>query len=46
MSFFDSICHSFGTMATGGFSTKDASIEYYSTIGLPAVEWIIINFMF
>ncbi len=40
---FDSICHSFATMATGGFSNHSASVGGY---GLPAVEWIIIVFMF
>ncbi|KPA11964.1 Trk system potassium transporter TrkH, partial [Candidatus Magnetomorum sp. HK-1] len=30
MSFFDALCHTFGTMATGGFSTKNASIATYS----------------
>jgi trk system potassium uptake protein TrkH len=29
MSIFDAICHSFTTMATGGFSTKTASIAFY-----------------
>jgi len=29
MSIFDSICHSFTTMATGGFSTQGASIAAY-----------------
>ncbi|MGL5731495.1 MAG: TrkH family potassium uptake protein, partial [Bacteroidales bacterium] len=28
MNFFDSICHAFTTMATGGFSTKQASVAY------------------
>ena len=32
MEFFDSICHTFGTMATGGFSTKNASIAHYDII--------------
>jgi trk system potassium uptake protein TrkH len=40
---FDSICHAFATMATGGFSNHNASVGGY---GLPAVEWIIIVFMF
>jgi len=40
---FDSICHSFATMATGGFSNHNASVGGYAT---PAVEWIIILFMF
>ena len=29
MSPFDSVCHAFTTTGTGGFSTKQASIEYY-----------------
>lgn len=40
---FDSICHSFTTMATGGFSTLDSSVGGF---GSAAVEWIIILFMF
>ncbi|MEX2115802.1 MAG: potassium transporter TrkG [Bacteroidota bacterium] len=31
MSFFDSICHSFATIATGGFSTKNASIGHFNS---------------
>jgi len=31
MSIFDSVCHTFGTMATGGFSTKNASIGHFGT---------------
>jgi len=27
MPLFDSLCHTFGTMATGGFSTKNASMN-------------------
>jgi len=42
MKFFDAICHSFATMATGGFSTKNDSIAGFS----PSVHWIIIVFMF
>jgi len=42
MSAFDSICHAFATMATGGFSTRGASIEAY---GSPLIEYIIIFFM-
>ncbi len=30
MPWFDALCHTFGTMATGGFSTKDASIGHYA----------------
>jgi len=43
MTLFDAICHSFGTMATGGFSTHSASIGYFNS---PMLEWIIILFMF
>lgn len=49
MPLFDSICHAFGTMATGGFSTKDASIGHYAQTGHPAAlyfEMVIVGFMF
>jgi trk system potassium uptake protein TrkH len=42
MDFFDSMCHTFGTMATGGFSTKNTSIGYYNNAW---VDYIIIIFM-
>ncbi len=42
MSLFDSVNHSFATMATGGFSTKNASIIYYDSA---LIEFIIIVFM-
>lgn len=42
MSLFDAINHTFATMATGGFSTKNASILYYDSL---AIELIIIAFM-
>lgn len=32
MTFFDAVCHSFATLATGGFSTKNLSIAYYDNI--------------
>ncbi len=41
MDLFDSICHSFATIATGGFSTKNASIAAYS----PTIQYIIAIFM-
>lgn len=44
MPLFDSFCHAFGTMATGGFSTKNASIGH-SEYG-PAIQWVVIVFMF
>lgn len=31
MELFDSFCHTFGTLATGGFSTKSASIGHYQS---------------
>ncbi|MBP5435363.1 TrkH family potassium uptake protein [bacterium] len=43
MDYFDAIVHSFSTIATGGFSSKDASIAAYNS---PFIEWIIIIFMF
>ena len=43
MDIFDSICHSFTTMATGGFSTKQNSIAYY---GSPFIQYVIVLFMF
>ncbi|NDP20321.1 MAG: TrkH family potassium uptake protein [Paludibacter sp.] len=42
MNWFDAICHSFGTIATGGFSTKQASIGHYNS---PFIEYVIIFFM-
>jgi len=42
MSWFDSVNHSFATMATGGFSTKNSSIMYYNN---SLIELIIIVFM-
>jgi len=43
MSLFDALCHSFATMATGGFSTKAASIAAYDSA---FIQWVIIVFMF
>jgi trk system potassium uptake protein TrkH len=42
MSFFDSLCHAFGTMATGGFSTQNASVAAYG----PYIQYVITLFMF
>ena len=41
MSLFDSFCHAFGTVATGGFSPKNSSIGGYS----PYVQYVIMIFM-
>jgi len=43
MTVFDALCHSFGTMATGGFSTKNSSIAFYNS---SYIEWVVIVFMF
>jgi len=40
MSFFDSVCHSFAALATGGFSPYDASIEYYRITGHSNYIWL------
>ncbi len=42
MAWFDAFCHTFGTMATGGFSTKNASIGHYNSA---LIDYIIIVFM-
>lgn len=41
MGLFDSVCHSFATIATGGFSTKNASLINASA----ASQYIVIIFM-
>jgi len=43
MNYFDAVNHSFTTMATGGFSTKSASIAHFDT---PFLQYVIIAFMF
>jgi len=43
MSLFDAVTHTFGTVATGGFSTKNSSIGHFNSI---AIEIVIIIFMF
>ena len=42
MSLFDALCHTFGTLATGGFSTKNASIGHF---GSAYIHYVIIIFM-
>lgn len=42
MNLFDALCHSFGTLATGGFSTRNQSVAYYNS---PFIEYVIIIFM-
>lgn len=43
MGWFDAVNHSFATIATGGFSTKQVSLAYWDT---PAIQYIVIVFMF
>ncbi|MBL0716222.1 MAG: TrkH family potassium uptake protein [Desulfosarcina sp.] len=43
MSVFDSLCHSFGTVSTSGYSPWNASIGHYSNAYF---DWVIILFMF
>ncbi|MDT8438504.1 MAG: TrkH family potassium uptake protein [Wenzhouxiangellaceae bacterium] len=43
MSLFDAFGHSFATVATGGFSTWDASIGQFDSA---LIEWLLIVFMF
>lgn len=42
MDLFDALCHTFGTLATGGFSTRNASVAAYDSL---PIEIIIIVFM-
>lgn len=42
MTVFDAICHSFSTIAIGGFSTHDASIGYFDS---PAINMICVFFL-
>lgn len=42
VSLFESLVHTFGTMATGGFSTRNISVEAFQS---PLVEAILIVFM-
>ena len=43
MPLYDSACHALTTLAAGGFSPHPLSIQGYAN---PAVEWILILFMF
>ncbi len=42
MGLFDAVCHTFTTLATGGFSVRDASVGAYNS---PYIDWVIITFM-
>ncbi len=41
MNLFESVCHAFGTIATGGFSPKNSSIGGYS----PYIQYVVMVFM-
>lgn len=43
MDLFESLCHTFGTMATGGFSTQNASIAHYDSV---YIDTVITVFMY
>ena len=43
MGWFDSLCHSMSTIATGGFSTKQDSIAAFNS---PTIEYVTTLFMF
>ncbi|UCG73706.1 MAG: potassium transporter [Chromatiales bacterium] len=43
MDIFDAVCHSFSTVAIGGFSTHDASIGYFDSVW---VDGVAVIFMF
>ncbi len=42
MGIYDALCHTFGTLATGGFSTYNASVGHFDSL---AIELTIIFFM-
>ncbi len=42
MDLYDALCHTFTTMPTGGFSTKNTSIAYYNSV---YIDVVIIFFM-
>lgn len=43
VTFFDAVCHSFATLATGGFSTHTSSVGHFQSV---YIETVIIVFMF
>ncbi|RJP78176.1 MAG: TrkH family potassium uptake protein [Desulfobacteraceae bacterium] len=42
MTFFDSLCHTFTTMPTGGFSTKNSSIAHFNS---SYIDMVVVLFM-
>jgi len=48
LTLFDALCHAFGTMATGGFSTHDASAGWFAMqpgLNGPLIEMTLMVFM-
>lgn len=43
MSLFDAVCHTFATLATGGFSPRNASVGAFHN--QMVIDWIVIFFM-
>ena len=43
MNLFDALTHTFGTMATGGFSPKNSSVAFFHSA---YIDWVITIFMF
>lgn len=43
MGLLDALCHAFATLATGGFSTRNASVGAYDSA---YIDWVVIVFMF
>ena len=42
LTFFDALCHAFATMATGGFSTYNASVKHFDSA---QIDYILVVFM-
>ena len=42
MGIYDAVCHSFSTIAIGGFSTHDLNMEHFAS---QQIEWVAIIFM-
>lgn len=48
MNFYDAVCHAFGTLATGGFSTYNASLGHFYQVNPVSgawIEYVVIVFM-
>ena len=43
MNFYEALCHSFSTLGTGGFSTRNESIKAFNS---PGIDIVIMIFMF